>query len=116
MVTEEVKPAFEWKPFLKQEKFLQIPLTVKEGFYAGAVMAGKTDVLLMYPLVYGWHKIPGFKGLFLRRTFKELENEVIPRSREYYLPFGGEYNEAKHIWTFPSGAMIVFGHCEHEKD
>lgn len=105
-----------WKPTIKQERFLQIPLTVKEGFYAGALMAGKSDVLLMYPIVFGWHKHPEFKGVFLRRTMPELENEIIPRAKEYYRHFGAKFNGSTHFFTFPSGALIKMGHCEYEKD
>jgi len=105
-----------WKPTLKQERFLQIPLSVKEAFYAGAVNAGKSDVLLMYPLVHGWHNHPQFKGLFLRRTMPELRNEIIPRSREYFRPLGATYNKTDACWTFPSGALYFMGHCENEDD
>jgi hypothetical protein len=107
---------FVWKPHFKQEKFLQIPLSVKEGFYAGAVNAGKTDVLLMYPIVWGWHKHPEFKGVFLRRTMPELEMEVIPRADQYFRPLGATWNGQKGLWTFPSGALIFMKHCEHEKN
>lgn len=107
---------FIWKPTLKQEKFLSIPFTVKEGFFGGAVYGGKSDVLLMYPIVYGWIKNPKFKGLFLRRTMPELRNEIIPRSKQYYKKFGGVFNKSDSIWEFPSGALIYFGHCEDEDD
>ena len=105
-----------WQPTLKQEKFLQIPLSVKEGFYAGAVNAGKSDVLLMYPIVHGWHKHSQFKGLFLRRTMPELRNEIIPRARDYFKPFGANFNSTTGLWTFPSGALYFMGHCENEDD
>lgn len=107
---------FTWKPTLKQEKFLSIPFTVKEGFFGGAVYGGKSDVLLMYPIIYGWIKNPKFKGLFLRRTMPELRNEIIPRSKLYYKRFGGTFNKSDSIWEFPSGALIYFGHCEDEDD
>lgn len=105
-----------WKPSLKQERFLQIPLTVKEGFYAGAVNAGKTDVLTMYPIVHGWIDHPKFKGLFLRRSMPELRNEVIPRAKDYFRPFGGVFNKTDSCFTFPSGALFFFAHVEHEDD
>lgn len=108
--------SFIWKPTLKQEKFLSIPLSVKEGFFGGAVYGGKSDVLLMYPIVHEWIKYPKFKGLFLRRTMPELRDEIIPRSKGYYKKFGGDFNKTDHTWEFPSGAMIIFGHCEHEDD
>lgn len=107
---------FIWKPTLKQEKFLSVPLTVKEAFFGGAVYGGKSDVLLMYPILHGWIKLSNFKGVFLRRTMPELRNEIIPRSKGYYRRFGGHYNKSDGIWEFPSGAMIYFGHCEDEDD
>lgn len=107
---------FFWKPSLKQEKFLSIPLSVKEAFYAGAVNAGKSDVLLMYPIVHGWHKHPQFKGIFFRRTMPELRNEIIPRAIDYFRHFGATYNKTEGIFTFPSGALYYMAHCENEKD
>lgn len=116
-----------WRPTLKQERFLSIPLSVKEAFYAGAVNAGKSDVLLLYPLVHGWHKHSQFKGIFFRRTMPELRNEIIPRSRDYFRPFGATYNKTDACWTFPaegqagsgyanSGALFFMAHCENEND
>lgn len=108
----------EWRPSPKQSEFLSIPYSIKEAFYAGAVMAGKSDVLLMYPLIHKWHLQPGFKGLFLRRTIPELKLEIIPRSKDYYKIKGidGEFNATDRCWTFPSGARITFGHLETEDD
>lgn len=105
-----------WKPTIKQEKFLSVPLSVKEAFYAGAVNAGKSDVLLMYPIVHGWHEHAMFKGLFLRRTMPELRNEIIPRAKSYFKHFGATYNKTDGLFTFPSGALYFMGHCEHEDD
>lgn len=105
-----------WKPTVKQERFLSIPLTIKEAFYAGSVGAGKSDVLLFYPAVHGWIRNPNFKGLYLRRTMPELRNEIIPRSREIFRKLGGTFNKTDSVWEFPSGALYFFGHCEHEDD
>lgn len=116
MLLKDTEGNLIWKPTLKQERFLQIPLTVKEAFYAGAVNAGKSDVLLMYPIVHGWHEHPEFKGLFLRRTMPELRNEIIPRARDYFRPYGAKFNKTDGIFTFPSGALYFMGHCENEED
>lgn len=105
-----------WKPTNKQSAFLQLPYDILEGFYAGAVGAGKSDVLLLYPIIHRLHENPNFKGLFLRRTFPELKNEVIPRSREFFRSLGAKYNAQDKVWTFPSGALFFFGHCENEDD
>lgn len=117
----------QWKPTPKQSLFLSIPLSVKEAFYAGALHAGKTDVLLLYPILHRWHEQPEFKGLFLRRTFPELKNEVIPRSRRLFRQVGGQYNKNDKLWEFNTGlnhskspqgvgALFFFGHCENEDD
>ncbi len=116
-----------WKPNRKQEQFLRIPTTVKEGLYGGGAGSGKSDVLMLYGIVHRWHENPRFKQVFLRRTFPELKNEIIPRSREIYPKFGATYNSTDKVWTFPrsdqygsgesnAGAMIFFGHCENEDD
>lgn len=123
----------EWKPEPKQELFLSIPTSVKEAFYGGGAGSGKSDVLLLYGIVHRWHEHPKFKQVFLRRTFPELRNEIIPRSRELYRKFGATLNKTEMCWTFPrmdqfgtgtstkygphnEGAMIFLGHCENEDD
>src|SRR3990167_1244363 len=107
---------FSWRTTVKQERFLSIPLTIKEALYGGSVGSGKSDVLLMYPIVFGWHEHESFKGLFLRRTMPELRREIIPRAKNFFRPFGATYNAADGVFTFPSGALYFMGHCEHEDD
>lgn len=118
----------EWRPSPKQEQFLSLPTTVKEGFYGGGAGSGKSDVLLLYGIVHRWHEHPKFKQVFMRRTYPELRNEIIPRSRELYRKFGATLNKTEMCWTFPrsdqyggtggtnEGAMIFLGHCENEDD
>lgn len=118
----------EWRPEPKQEIFLSIPVTIKEAFYGGGAGSGKSDVLLLYGIVHRWHEHPKFKQVFMRRTFPELRNEIIPRSRELYRRFGATLNRTEMCWTFPrldqyggrglanDGAMIFLGHCENEDD
>jgi len=106
----------EWKPSPRQEEFLAIPTSVKEAAYLGGAGSGKSDILLMYGIVHRWHENPKFKQVFLRRTFPELRNEIVPRSKEIYSKFGATFNKTEMIWTFPSGALIMLGHCENEDD
>lgn len=105
-----------WKPNPKQAKFIQLPFDIDEAGFGGALMAGKSEILMILPLLYGFHEQPKYKGLFLRRTFPELESEIIPRSREFFTSTGGMYNVAKHRWEFPRGGMDIFGHLKDEKD
>ena len=106
----------EWTPTEKQRAFISLPFSVFEGLYGGSAGSGKSEILLVLPLIYGFHEHPLFKGLILRRTFPELEAEIILRSKEWYSHAGGVYNESKKQWVFTSGAIIKFGHADKEQD
>lgn len=105
-----------WKPHKRQEQFASLPDSIFEALYGGAAGGGKSELLLMLPIVRGWYKEPRFKGVIFRRTFPELESEIIVRSKDWYALAGGKYNEDKKRWQFPSGAIIQFGHVEYEND
>lgn len=85
-----------------------------EKLYGGAAGGGKTDALVMGALA-NIH-IPQYKAIIFRRTLVELEGQVIPKSEEWYPRLGGKYNKTKHVWVFPSGAKIHFGHIENDGD
>src|ERR1700694_2363421 len=94
----------EWKPTARQEALLSIPDTVFEALYGGAAGGGKTETLLVLPLVKKdkkdrpLYEHPKFKMLYLRRTFPELDQEVIPRSRSFYAATGASYKDQKKRW------------------
>ena len=118
----------EWRPTPKQALFLSLPLSIKEAAYGGGAGSAKTDVLMVYGLIHGWHNYPDFKQVFMRRTFPELRNEIIPRSQQIYPKFGATLNKSDMCWTFPrpdqlggrgmanDGARIFLGQCEDEND
>ena len=108
----------EWKPTKKQTEFIRIPPSVTEGFYGGAAGGGKSELLILLPILYGFHKIPGFKGLILRRTYGELDEELVIRSSEYYPSTGGVYTGGdQRRWKWSSyDSYIKFGHAQHEQD
>lgn len=117
-----------WRPNNpKQATFLSIPTTIKEAFLGGGAGSGKSELLLMYAIVNGWHDKEGFKQLFMRRTHPEMKREIIPRTRMIYPRLGAKLNRSDMCWTFPredqfgsgfepAGGMIFFGHCENEDD
>jgi hypothetical protein len=75
-----------------------------------------TEVLSYLPVIRGFINHPRFKAILFRRTFPELEHEVIPRVEGYFRATGGKYNGSTKCWTWPSGARYFFGHMEHEAD
>lgn len=89
--------------------------SAREVLYGGAVGGGKTDAILACAL--RWIHHPKHRALILRRTRPQLQ-EAIDRSLQLYpvaVP-GAQWREAESRWRFPSGAVIQFGHAEHEKD
>lgn len=103
-----------WKPSAHQAAFLLVPN--KEAFYGGAAGGGKSIALLMAALMYVDN--PKYKALILRRTFADLSapGALIDIAHEWLGPTDARWNEQKHQWTFPSGAVLKFGHMANEND
>lgn len=97
-------------PTPKQYKFASLPFEIKEAGYGGGLGSGKTEILLNLPLLYNFFSVPEFRGLLLRKYYRSLEEEVIPRSKEIFPKLGGIYNITRNKWVFPSGAEYSFGH------
>lgn len=104
-------------PHKRQEDFLKIPDSVYEALYGGAAYGGKSFLLTLLPLIRGFYKYRGFKGLLLRREMPDLEKEVIRLSKEYFPLTGAKYNENKHSWEWKEyGSYFDFSHIQHLKD
>lgn len=106
-----------WCPYTlypKQELFLSLPHT--EAFYGGAGGGGKSVALLAGALKYVNN--PKFAGLIIRRNFPDLEKPgaLIDMARDWLANTGADYKSQTKTWTFPSGAKLVFGHCENVQD
>jgi hypothetical protein len=62
---------------------------------------------------------PHYNAILFRRTFPMLEaaDGLIHRSQRWCKDgLGGKYNDQKHMWKFPSGARLYFGHMQREDD
>ena len=106
----------DWKPNKgPQTRFLS--LTCDEVLYGGAAGGGKSESLLIDAIrLVGRGYGRAYSALLLRREFPELEKSLIFRSQELYPRLGGKYNDQKHVWKFPDGERVYFGHLQHEKD
>lgn len=105
-----------WTPTPKQAEFLSA--AEEEVLFGGAAGGGKTDSLVVDALGLAFDALdkPRYRGIIFRKEFPMLR-DVIDRSLALYplVKPGAKYNDAKHEWSFPSGASIYFGHLMHDK-
>lgn len=104
-----------WKPSKKQG--LLLAAAEFEVLYGGAAGAGKSDCLLIDALGLQQDAIGkrAYQAIIFRRTFPDLK-DLIDRSQDIYPAFGGNYDKQAHVWSFPSGARVEFGHMQYDSD
>jgi predicted phage terminase large subunit-like protein len=85
-----------------------------ELFLGGAAGPGKSEYLVVAPLRWVHH--PTFRAVLFRNTFPELQRTLIEKSRRLYPSTGATYNEARHAWTWPTGASVEFAYLESDRD
>ena len=101
----------EWRPFPGgQTNLLQHPAF--EVLYGGVPGTGKTDCLLLDALPSMAH--PSAHALFLRRTLREIDLDVKPRSMRLFHG-RGVYDEDERLWEFQGGGRLRFGHCTYSQ-
>lgn len=97
-----------------QEDFHASPADIV--IYGGAAGGGKTRGILVEPLRHIDN--PGFRAVIFRRTSPQIEQPggMWDESSELYTLLGAQPRLKTHAWRFPSGAVVRFGHIQHEKD
>jgi hypothetical protein len=85
--------------------------------YGGQAGGGKSEGLLALPFRYVNHpEAESYRCLILRRTFPELERSLIPRALRMYNGKGSFVSSPTPRFTFRTGAVVEFGHLQHESD
>jgi hypothetical protein len=112
---EEVKKEISWRPQLGPQTAFVHCTFADEIFFGGARGGGKTDAALGKLLIKALQFGKGMRGIFFRRTYKQLE-EVILRAKELYPQHGAVWKETAMTFTFPNGAWIKLGYLDRDAD
>lgn len=56
-----------------------------------------------------------YRGLIIRRTFPQLQRNLVPECDKLYKPYGAKWNTRNSCYEFPSGAKIYLVHCQDRK-
>lgn len=96
-----------WVPTPKQKLLVETP--AYETLWGGARGGGKSFALLA--IARNHHK----RSLILRRNFAQLEGSLIDDSKRLFKKID-YYNVARHVWEFPDGCLIRFGHVQTNDD
>lgn len=87
---------------------------VPEIFFGGTRGGGKSAGLLG-DFEQDAHTNPHWSGLFLRKTYPELE-EVIQQSHRFFLSSGAVFKSGIRTWIWPSGARLKMRSLERSVD
>ncbi len=108
----ELKPHITWRPNSRvQHEFLAA--REYEALYGGAKGGGKSRALVAGALRFVQKE--SYKAIIFRRTYPQLR-ELTDFAAKIYPLHGGKGKSNNTEWKFPSGAQILFGHMQHEKD
>ena len=101
-----------WSPQAGPQSDFLSSVTDYIGF-GGAFGGGKSEALMALPTRFSHYN--DYKVLFLRRTYKQLE-DILERCKRLYSQLGWTWQGSIMKWRAPSGAFIEFGHCLHPGD
>ena len=109
------KKDFLWNPGEvndKQQKFLDS--TTMFTCYGGAKGGGKSHIVRI-KAIGGALFNPGINILMMRKTYNELEENLIRPILRELSPELYSYNGSSHLMTFQNGSSIKFGHWQGDE-
>jgi predicted phage terminase large subunit-like protein len=88
---------------------------VDEVLLGGAAGGGKSSAEIALPL--RWCNHPRFRALILRREMTQLQDLLDKADDLYPREYPGvRWRGDENSYTFPSGAVVRFGHCKDSDD
>jgi hypothetical protein len=118
-IKETEKSNYVWYPMAgSQLAFLTCPLP--EVLYEGTRGNGKTICLLAdFAQHVGQGYGPSWRGILFRKSYKELEKDIIPKSMAFYKQVFGEkakWNGGDKTWTWDTGEKLYLAYYERVED
>lgn len=99
----------------KQTEFDKAIDTAENCFYGGARGGGKShglrEIMLKRRIQY-----PGSRGVIFRKTYPELYNNHITPLLTKFPVLRQYYNSKNNEITLPNNSVLMFRHCQHERD
>lgn len=101
-------------PFDKQ---LQVIRSKKPEILFGGSVGGSKSFTGFFAALSGVNH-PQYKCMVMRRSFSDLSLPgcLIDISKQYLTGTDARWNGSNYSWTFPSGAQIVFGYLDNDRD
>lgn len=109
-LTSALKQNVLWKPNSDVQRAF-LACTARTALMHGGAGSGKTSALLVSAALQCAN--PKSHAIICRRDMPSLR-QMISASYGLFLPMRATYNKAEHVWTFPSGGTLAFGHLEDE--
>ncbi len=124
MIEEETRVGYTLHP--RQQHAMELMGWTEEGYtdrsgavqemlYGGSPGGGKSHLTRALAAAIGWG-MPGSVSAFFRRTYAQLEENMIRRWKVEVPDYLGSYSETKREFTWGNGSITEFRHCDNEDD
>jgi hypothetical protein len=110
-VTEQI--VYEAQPGTPQEAMIACPY--EDVFFGGARGGGKTFGMLGDWISHADLYAENARGIFLRRTYDELD-QVQEDAQRIFPLLGAEYKTQRRIWVWPNGATLKMRYLDRDED